>query len=386
MKIQSITIRGYKSFREIEEFQLRNLNIIVGANGAGKSNFLSFFKFASALAQGNLQTYVQAQGGPDALLYGTRKTTSHLDMCIAFQPGINSDQFMPFTQPAQLNLRLKFQSNRNIQPTYAATLIPTVDNRLIFSHEKTQINSCTAEFGNMGEGHSESLLPKYGGGSKEGFKAALQSWKQYHFHDTSDTAAVKRPQSSSDNLVLKAAADNLAAYLLRLQSEYPDYYQRIIDTIKLAAPFFGGFVMRKPVPENIQLEWFEQRDPDTPYKAHVLSDGTLRFICLATLLMQPPELLPDTVLLDEPELGLHPYAINLLADMLKQVAEGKQVLVATQSVELLNCFKPEDVVVAERQDDATILKRLDTEELKDWLEDYSLGELWKRNVFGGRPA
>jgi len=214
----------------------------------------------------------------------------------------------------------------------------------------------------------------------------MQSWRQYHFHDTGDSAAVKRPHGSNDNLRLKPAADNLAAYLAKLKKTYPDAYQRIVDTIKLAAPFFGGFVIRDPLPESIELEWFEQTDPDTPYKAHVLSDGTLRFICLTTLLMQPTHLLPDTVLIDEPELGLHPYAINLLADMLKQVAETKQVIVSTQSVELLNAFEPQDVVVVERESGATVLKRLDPEELKDWLEDYNLGDLWKRNVLGGRPT
>ena len=185
---------------------------------------------------------------------------------------------------------------------------------------------------------------------------------------------------------MKPAADNLAAYLARLKNAFPDAYERIVDTIKLAAPFFGGFVVRDPLPESIELEWFEQNDPDTPYKAHVLSDGTLRFICLTTLLMQPAFLLPDTVLIDEPELGLHPYAINLLADMLKQVAETKQVIVSTQSVELLNAFEPQDVVVVERENGASVLKRLDTVELKDWLEDYNLGDLWQRNVLGGRPT
>jgi len=197
---------------------------------------------------------------------------------------------------------------------------------------------------------------------------------------------VKRPHGSNDNLRLKPAADNLAAYLAKLKKAFPDAYQRIVDTIKLAAPFFGGFVIRDPLPENIELEWFEQTDPDTPYKAHVLSDGTLRFICLTTLLMQPTHLLPDMVLIDEPELGLHPYAINLLADMLKQVAETKQVIVSTQSVELLSAFEPQDVVVVERESGATVLKRLDAGELNDWLEDYNLGDLWKRNVLGGRPT
>ena len=363
MKVQSLTIRGYKSLRALEEFQLRDLNIIVGANGAGKSNFLSFFKLAAAMAQGNLQVYVQKHGGPDALLYGTRKETLQLDM------------------------RVKLQQDFSVQNAYEATLIPTVDNRLIFDTENTWYLGYKEKNHYLGSGHAESRLSDYAGKAFiPGYvHKALLSWKQYHFHDTSDSAAVKRVQSFDDNLVLKPAAENLAPYLSRLLLDYPEYYQRIIDTIKLAAPFFGGFVNR-PISDKIELEWFEQRDPDTPYKAHVLSDGTLRFICLATLLMQPPELLPDTVLLDEPELGLHPYAINMLADMLKQVAEEKQVLVAAQSVELLNCFKPEDVVVAERQDDATVLKRLDTEELKDWLEDYTLGELWKRNIFGGRPA
>ncbi len=119
----------------------------------------------------------------------------------------------------------------------------------------------------------------------------------------------------------------------------------------------------------------------------MLSDGTLRFICLTTLLMQPIHLLPDTVLIDEPEWSLHPATpINLLADMLKQVAETKQVIVSTQSVELLNAFEPQDVVVVEREGGATALKRLDPEELKEWLEDYNLGDLWKRNVLGGRPT
>ena len=164
-------------------------------------------------------------------------------------------------------------------------------------------------------------------------------------------------------------------------------YERIVETIRRAAPFFGDFVFREQASEFIELEWTERGNPDTPWKAHVLSDGTLRFICLTTLLLQPKHLLPDTILIDEPELGLHPFAINLLADMLQEAATAKQVIVSTQSVELLNCFKPADVVVVQRDGDASVFKRLDAEELGDWLnDDYSLGELWKRNILGGRPS
>ena len=364
MKIESITLRGYKSIAKLENFKLRNLNVLIGANGVGKSNFISIFKLLAALADGNLQTFIQKQGGPDALLHGGRKRTQQVDAEIYFEP--------------------QFQGISN---GYRVSLIPTADNRLVFSREETWIDGhYTAKAISLGSAHDEAKLREDSQPVSTYVRPALQSWRQYHFHDTGDSAAVKRPHGSNDNLRLKPAADNLAAYVARLKKQYPDAYQRIVDTIKLAAPFFGGFIIRDPLPDNVELEWFEQTDPDTPYKAHVLSDGTLRFICLTTLLMQPIYLLPDTVLIDEPELGLHPYAINLLADMLKEVAESKQIIVSTQSVELLNALEPEDVVVVEREGSDTVLKRLELDNLREWLEDYNLGDLWKRNVLGGRPT
>ena len=365
MKINSVTLRGYKSIEKLEQFKLRNLNVLIGANGAGKSNFITLFKLIAALADGNLQTYVQQQGGPDVLLQGSRKRTEQIDA------------------------EIYFEMSDGVSNCYRISLIPTQDNRLIFSREEVGIydgeNFTQGIIKSLGKAHEEAKYREDPTISNY-YLHVMQSWRQYHFHDTSQTATVKRLHGSNDNLRLKPAADNLAAYLIMLNKDYPEAYKRILDTIKLAAPFFGGFVIREPLPETIELEWFEQADPDTPYKAHVLSDGTLRFICLTTLLLQPEYLLPDTVLIDEPELGLHPYAINLLAEMLKQVAETKQIIVSTQSVELLNAFEPEDIIVVEREQGATTLKRLDSEELGDWLEDYTLGELWKRNILGGRPS
>lgn len=364
MKLKSVTLRGYKSIAEANNFELGSLNVLIGANGAGKSNFISLFKLMAALVDGNLQTFVQQQGGPDALLHGSRKRTDQIDAEIYFE-----------------------KNSSGIANGYRISLIPTQDNRLIFKREETWINGHYAiKSISLGSGHEEAKLREDTQSVSAYVRPAMQGWRQYHFHDTSDSAAVKRPHGSNDNLRLKSAADNLAAYLVKLQKQHKEAYIRIVDTIKLAAPFFGGFVVRDPLPEKIELEWFEQQDPDTPYKAHVLSDGTLRFICLTTLLMQPSHLLPDTVLIDEPELGLHPYAINLLADMIKQVAEKKQIIVSTQSVELLNAFSPEDIIVVEREHGASVLKRLDTEDLSDWLEDYTLGDLWKRNILGGRPS
>jgi predicted ATPase len=362
MQLKTLTVRGYKSIRELEDFEFRNLNVLIGSNGAGKTNLISLFRLLAAIAQGNLQEFVQKQGGPDALLFGGRKRTPEMESDFTFGPN-----------------------------EYRIILAPTADNRLIFRREEVGFidrNGLPVQAG-MGTVHEETQLIKRGAQRPvdRSVLEALRSWRVYHFHDTSDAAAVKQLHPSNDNLLLKPDAANLAAYLARLKrEESPSAYQRIVDTIRLAAPFFGDFVIRDPLPPNVELEWTERGDPDTPHRAHMLSDGTLRFICLTTLLLQPSHLIPDTVLIDEPELGLHPYAINLLAEMLKQVAATKQVIVSTQSVELLNNFEPEDVVVVDRQNGESAFRRPNRQELADWLEDYTMGELWKRNVLGGRPT
>jgi predicted ATPase len=219
---------------------------------------------------------------------------------------------------------------------------------------------------------------------------SVASWVVYHFHDTSASAGVRRQGPINDNEGLRPNAENLAAFLFRIQQTDQPTYEKIRDVVRLAAPFFDDFKLR-PVPatpELIQLEWL-QRDSDYPFRASQLSDGTLRFICLATALLQPS--LPPTVLFDEPELGLHPYALTLLANLFQQAAQShgtsvlKQVIVSTQSAPLLNEFAPEDVIVVERTQGQSTFRRLESAHLSEWLGEYTLGELWQKNVLGGRP-
>jgi predicted ATPase len=197
---------------------------------------------------------------------------------------------------------------------------------------------------------------------------------------------MKQISALNDNESLRPDGANLASYLFRLQEQFPSHYRRIVDTIRLVAPFFADFQLRpNPLdPNSIQLEW-KEKGSDFPFLGFQLSDGTLRFICLATVLLQPDELMPATILFDEPELGLHPYAIELLASVMQQTSLTHQLIVSTQSVELLNQFDSKSVIVVDRENNQSTFVRLDTEKLSEWLEDYSLGELWKRNVFGGRP-
>lgn len=355
--VRSISITGYKSIKELREFPLGDLNVLIGANGAGKSNFISIFKLLNEMYEQNLQLYVQKNGGPDAILHFGRNTTE------------------------RLHAEFYFGNN-----AYKFDLIPTADNRLIFEKEISWFAGYyypSTKSALLGSGHSESKLKEATDSYSKFVKKSVSNWRVYHFHDTSDTAKIKQKHSLNDNLIFKTDASNLAAYLAMLRNKFESEYQRIIETIRLVAPFFGDFVHRDD--EIVEVEWTQFGKPDTPFKAHVLSDGTLRFICLATLLLQPIELLPDTILIDEPELGLHPYAITILGDIIKQVAEQKQIIVSTQSVELVNEFAAGDIVVVDQDESQSKFTRFTEVELKEWLLEFSMGEIWKRNILGGRP-
>lgn len=355
-KVSSLSVEGFKSIRELKNFELNNLNVLIGANGAGKSNFINLFRLLNEIYEQRLQLYVQKQGGPDAILHFGRKTTE--------------------------SIKIHFEFARN---GYAFELAPTNDNRIVFENERIIFHGDVWESNKLlNAGHYEACLKDDRQSVSNYVRAGIKSWKVYHFHDTSDSAKVKQIHSLNDNLSLKSDAANLAAYLRMLKDSYEKEYNRIVATIRLVLPFFDDFVHRENI-ENIELEWVQKGKSDTPLKAHMLSDGSLRFICLSTLLLQPIHLLPDTVLIDEPELGLHPYAITVLADILKQVSERKQIIVSTQSVELVNELEPEDVIVVNQKNDESIFERLDNSALSSWLEEYTLGELWKNNVFGGRP-
>jgi predicted ATPase len=355
-QLSRLVLKGYKSIEECD-LMFRPLNALIGANGAGKSNLIGFFKLTQQLIEGNLQLHVSRQGGPDALLHFGRKTTS------------------------QLRAELYFGNNG-----YRMTLEPTVDNRMMFANEAFWWNM--TGWHRVGAGHFESARDS---GTRTNIDKcvvpAMQSWRVYHFHDTSDTAKVKQRHSIGDNVYLRQDAGNLAAFLYLLQQNNPKVFKQIERTIQLVAPFFGGFHLR-PCPDNreqIELEWTEAGQ-DLPFKAHHLSDGALRFICLCTLLLQTDETTPPTILIDEPELGLHPYAITVMASLLKKAAKTHQVIVSTQSVELVNELEPDDIIVVDRKEGRSTFTRQSKSALSAWLDEYTLGELWKKNILGGRPS
>jgi predicted ATPase len=368
--IDTITLQGFKSIRSLEDFKLGKVNVLIGANGSGKSNFVSFFSLLREMVEGHLQKAVNKAGGADSQLFLGPKITK------------------------EIVAKLEFGCNR-----YEFSLESTTDNRLIFSfealsyvkeypgpHPKTTVRQILS----MGTGHSESKLRERATGGDEAalvardIQDAISDWVAYHFHDTGETAAMRRTGSVRDNERLRAEGDNLAAFLFRLREDEKDAYDLIVETTRLAAPFFGDFKLR-PRKSNgdeiIELEW-EQKDSDYPFHASQLSDGTLRFIALATALLQPNP--PSTVLIDEPELGLHPQALDILANLILQAQNRTQLIVSTQSAPLLNAFEPDQIIVIDREEGESRFRRLETDNLREWLgQDYTLGDLWQKNVYGG---
>ncbi len=359
-QLNRMTVKGFKSIRDAS-VELTPLNVLIGANGAGKSNFISLFRLINKIVDQNLQIYIAESGGIDSFVYFGQKQTESLYVKLDF--GHNSYEF---------------------------SLIPTRDNTLIFSYEHCYFHGSGYEKPyqkEIGQGQKETMLfekRSKGNNVTAYVLQALCSWKVYHFHDTSEKAKVRNYCNVNDNQRLKPDASNIAAFLYLLKEKYPDNYNNIIHIIQLAAPFFEDFILR-PNPYNnelIQLEW-KERGTDSYFNAHSFSDGTLRFICLVTLLMQPQ--MPSTILLDEPELGLHPYAIALLAGLLQSAAKKTQVIVSTQSVTLVNQFIPADIIVVDKADKQTVFKRLKEEDMTHWLDEYGLGDLWEKNIIGGRP-
>jgi len=363
--LDKIQISGFKSIRQLDEFPLGNLNILVGANGAGKSNFIDYFRMLRAMAEGNLQGFITKKGGADSFFYNGPKETK------------------------QINSHLVFGENQ-----YRFILEPSADGLMVKSEEVFWEGKGRWDY--EGGGGSESHLPNWKDmksqwGPWPSVEAyvynAVSNWTVYHFHDTSFTAPMRREQPLRDNRALNPDASNIAAYLLYLQKNSTQRYDRIKESIKLVAPFFDDFSLepeKKGENELIRLEW-RQKSSSFPFQPWDFSDGTLRFICLATTLLQPSICAPSTVLIDEPELGLHPFALDVLAGLIREASENTQLIISTQSVSLLNHFAPSEIIIVDRDSGASTFKHLVESDYDTWLEEYSLGELWQKNVFEGGP-
>lgn len=365
--VTELEIKGFRSIAA-EKIALQSVNVLIGPNGAGKSNLIAFFRMLSFMlsSPAGLATYVGKAGGASSLLHNGPKVTDKIEgrLVLATDVGINEYDFAL---------------------AYAAgDTLYFERERCRFSAKGLPVNQRWIDFG---AGHSRpKLLDAPQDAAKKTQRtilSLLRSLQVYQFHDTSTKAPVKQSGLVDDDRYLREDAANLAPFLLRLQTHHEPYYRRIVDTLRQFAPFFQDFVL-EPDGRSVLLRW-RAADSDVVFGPHQMSDGTIRAVALLTLLLQPPHLLPSMIVIDEPELGLHPFAARVIAGLVHSAAIERQCLVATQSPQFLDEFDVSEVVIVERVADGSRFRRLTEGEYQRWLSEYSLSELWDMNVLGGRP-
>jgi predicted ATPase len=367
LTIDHITIKGFKSIASIENLELKAINVLIGANGSGKSNFIGLFSFLRDIREGRLQNYVTRAGGADRVLHFGSKTTKRIEIDISFSGKVNGyNLWLASTEDDSLypiREEVSFWDKDKYKSPYEQPLSP-LNRGLeagISSTEVIRISSWV--------------------------RSRLGSWRLYHVHDTSSSSPMRKTAQIEDNKFLREDGSNLPSFLYYLKEKEFVSYDLIRRTIQQVTPFFDDFILEPSTlnPESIRLEW-KHKDSDKYFDSASLSDGTLRFITLATLFLQPKKLLPSLILVDEPELGLHPFAIQTLASLIRHASKSTQLMIATQSSQLLDNLDPEDVLVATRMGGGTTITRLEGGRLQSWLEEYSLGQLWEKNEFAGRPS
>ena len=345
---------------------MTNLNVLIGSNGVGKSNFISFFEMAKAIFEQRFGSYTLDKGGIDNLLYRGRKISKEIYGLMDFK---NTNAFFFTLKPAQ--------SNKGYIDNTGDYFNRRGEGTKDYSGQwhRTFWDSAVEESNLMGKMYGRAYY----------LNSYLRSFTVYHFHDTSSSSPMRGQCEINDNSFLRDNGSNLAAYLYMLKQTDEKAFRLIEGTIHSIAPYFKRFNLRPdPVtPSKISLEW-EEVNSDMYLNGYSFSDGTIRFIALATLLLQSK--LPEVIIIDEPELGLHPAAINKLAALIKRASKNSQIILSTQSTNLVNCFEPENIIVVDREDEQTVFKRLNSADLSVWMDEYnySISDMWETNLIGGQ--
>ena len=382
--LEYINVKGFKSLKSIE-LRLRPITLLIGANGSGKSNFIEVFRFLDSMRDGELLQYVAKEGRANNLLHFGSRFTKRLEIKVGLADDLltyhiglepTSDDFLTYRiglQPTSDTLLVKDQTIG----THGIPGYPDEDSPVEIPDDPTT-------------GDPTFFLPSIWRAFDSPFgdeRYRKELFDGHQIYEFSESFRLKSSAHIEDNRRLKPDGSNIPAFLYYLKERHRESYRRIVGTVSQMAPFFTDFDLEpdRLNPFMIRLRW-KHAGSDDYFDASSLSSGTLRFIALATLLLQPSECMPHLIIVDEAELGLHPQAITILGSLIRRASIDTRLIVATQSPLLVDQFEPEDVVVVDRVDGASEFKRLESAELETWLEDYSLGELWQKNNLGGRPS
>lgn len=352
------------------KIELNPVNVLIGANGSGKSNLISFFKLLKAISYQQLQKFILEEGKADDLLYFGRKHTEVLKGKLIFSDNDISNYAYLF--------RLTPTKSGGLFIDYEASGVDVIVNDDDYNYHYYR-NSEESEILDPSKHDDYWFIYK-----NKYLKEYFSDIQIFHFHDTSSASWLRKSCDVEDNKQLKSDGRNLPAVLYLLKQKHPIIYRRILKVVKSVAPFIEDFILEiNGLSKNgneIALRWIEKTDPESNFSAHQFSDGTLRFIALTTALLHPEP--PSIIIIDEPELGLHPFAISKLAGLIKIASTKAQIIISTQSVNLVDCFDPDDIIAVDRErtSQQSVFRRLDGEQLTAWLEDHDLGELWQRDI------
>ena len=369
--IEHVRIRGFRSLADVELSEIPMATVLIGANGSGKSNFIRFFEMLSwMLRSRQLSEFIEKQGGADDQLFGGNRVTPRMEAELSIRTDVGRNDYrfaLSYAQPERLIFTDEsFRFSRHSFPTDAEWQV------LDSGHREAEIVQIAQTVGSAGPTRTARTIVYL-----------LRNIAAYQFHDTSYESNFKKKWDMSDNRQLRSDGGNLAAVLYRLEQEDVRAYEDICRQIGRVLPGFDRFDIEEEY-GRVWLRW-KAKWTDKTFGAHLTSDGSLRTFALVTLLRMPAAMLPDVVLLDEPELGLHPSAVGLIGNMIASRSSERQIIVATQSPRLVDSFEIDQIFVMDLEEGKTKCRKMSRDAYSRWLENYSTGELWEKNVLGGRP-
>ncbi len=379
-KINRIKISGFRRLYDVD-LQIKPLMVLIGANGVGKTSLLDVLSLLSASAEGRLNSELSELGGVVSVL--TRTSADAVSLLVDMEvPGYEPLKYDLSLSPRGSGYAITHEVLSQRQPVFAEPF-KHVDSRdgdiKYFQIEEQRL--VRPDWEHDPRETSLSQVPKMFR-QPEDLRRILGSASQYHVLDVGPRAPVKLPQQMKPATLPGADGEDLVSYLYYLREGDPDRFESIQDSLAAAFPDFEGLSFPPVAAGMLAMTW-KDKNFAKPLYMNELSEGTLRFLWLVSLLQSPS--LSTITMIDEPEVSLHPELLSLLADLMREASQRTQLIVATHSDRLIRFLRSEEVVVMDIGEDglatATWADKMDLEE---WLAEYSLDEVWRMGRMGGR--
>jgi len=374
-RFENLTIRNFRRLSDVD-LPLRPLTVMIGANGVGKSSLLDALSLLARSAQGGLNAAVSEMSGISAMR--TMDRDGDLEL------GISMSASWQDALGYSLSLRAHgagyvISRETLVQGSGQPLLIDARDSDILYYHIATHFRP-TWEHNPLES--SLSQVPKMFVETEQ-FRRKLASCAFYHGLNVDPRSPVRLPQAMRPAPLPGKDGEDLVSCLYYLREAQPDRFEAVEDALKAAFPGFNRLDFPPVAAGTLAMTW-RDKNFSRPLYTHQLSEGMLRFLWLVTLLQSPG--LTALTLIDEPEVSLHPELLSLLAGLLREASSLRtQIVVATHSDRLVSFLKPEEVVVMDAADDGTsTLTWADQMHLEQWLEDYTLDDLWRSGRLGAR--